>query len=150
MPIWCSYFLNEYDKYLEKEPSSYIKSLVYNFHSILSKIDKNFFVPILQRFNNYTFLSSNKTYCFVSLLKYARKVEKLTYDDEKRILRLQGYKRDITLKFLQNMLFNVNLDIRIQMMDILLLPCKMASIPNEIELELLYIFFKYNGFRCND
>ena len=51
--------------------STYIKTLAYNFHAILSKIDENFSLIIFPLFGNKTLFKSNHVYSFVNLLKYA-------------------------------------------------------------------------------
>jgi len=88
---WNSYFVEDYLVLLEMEPTTFIKNLIYNFHAILSKIDKSFIYSILKVLNQKNFSNSNYTYCFVSILKYARKVNLLTYDEGKKIFMLDGY-----------------------------------------------------------
>ena len=47
-------------------------------------------------------------------------------------------------------MLNQNLDIRIQILEIILLPNKMAQIPEPLEFDFIILFLKNNGLRCND
>ena len=94
---------------------------------------------------------SNGVYAFVSVLKYARKTNMLNYEDNTKSNVIFRFGNDtLSYQFIKNLILNNNLDIRIQMIDIIICPPKLSTIPNYFELNLLKDFFQELGLRASD